>query len=79
MLQPIKWSYRYGLSGVWIDRVDGSGKGKAKYAIRKVGSQCLNHRGKWEIELQPSSRTDAFLKRCRFDSLAEVKRYLGNL
>lgn len=43
--------------------------GKFLYAIRKRG-WVLNRRGKWEYEPIPSSRTDAFLKRCRFKTVA---------
>jgi hypothetical protein len=35
------------------------------YAIRQGGC-CLNKKGEWEFEPIPSSRTDAFLKRCRW-------------
>lgn len=41
--------------------------GTEKWAIREQGA-CLNRFGNWELEPQPSSRTDAFLRRCRFDS-----------
>lgn len=34
----------------------------------------LNKKGKWEYEPIPSSRTDAFLKRCRFNGLLEAVR-----
>ena len=36
------------------------------------GSYCLSKRGDWVYEPLPSSRTDAFLKRCRFDSADEA-------
>ena len=38
-----------------------------KWAIRKNGN-CLNKDAEWEYEPQPSSRDDAFLERCRFES-----------
>ena len=33
---------------------------------------CLNKHGKWEYEPLPSSRTNDFLSRCRFDSLEDA-------
>ncbi|PXX41135.1 MULTISPECIES: hypothetical protein [Burkholderia] len=36
------------------------------------GSHCLNKSGEWEYEPLPSSRTDEFLARCRFDSAQEA-------
>lgn len=36
------------------------------------GSHCLSKRGDWVYEPLPSSRTDAFLKRCRFDDAGEA-------
>lgn len=53
--------------------------GPDRYAVRKDGL-CLNKRGKWEYEPMPSSRTDAFLKRCRFDTFAQAEAaYLKSL
>ena len=40
---------------------------KNSWAVR-CRSWCLNNKGKWEYEPMPSSRTDAFLKRCRFST-----------
>lgn len=40
-----------------------------RYAVRNQLGRVLNKSGKWEHEPIPSSRTDAFYKRCRFDSL----------
>jgi hypothetical protein len=34
------------------------------------GSECLNKDGEWEYEPMPSSRDDAFIARCRFESAA---------
>lgn len=42
--------------------------GRFLYAIRKRGF-VLNKRGRWEYEPNPSSRTDAFLQRCRFKTV----------
>lgn len=36
------------------------------------GSHCLSKRGDWVYEPLPSSRTDAFLKRCRFDDAGDA-------
>lgn len=41
--------------------------GPALWAVRLNGD-CLNKSGQWEWEPLPSSRDDAFLDRCRFDS-----------
>ena len=46
-----------------------------KYCVRS-GHNCLNTKGEWEYEPQPSSRNDAFYKRCRFDTLEEAKKTL---
>tara|TARA_Y100000034_G_scaffold103542_1_gene129244 strand:- start:250 stop:432 length:183 start_codon:yes stop_codon:yes gene_type:complete len=43
-------------------------EGKEKYAVRDAHT-CLNKDGNWEWEPLPSSRDDAFLERCRFDTL----------
>jgi hypothetical protein len=45
--------------------------GSYKWAIRSHG-QVMTKTGKWEYEPMPSSRTDAFLKRARFDSVDEA-------
>ena len=45
-----------------------------KWAIREMGL-CLNKRGKWEIEPIPSSRTAAFLKRCRWNTAEEAYEF----
>jgi hypothetical protein len=41
------------------------------WAIRQ-GSACLNKKGMWEEEPLPSSRTAAFLRRCRFESIEDA-------
>jgi hypothetical protein len=38
-----------------------------RYAVRRGGC-CLTKRGDWIYEPMPSSRTQAFYKRCRFDT-----------
>ncbi len=37
--------------------------------------ECLNHKGQWEWESSPSSRTDEFLKRCRWKSRDEAIQF----
>lgn len=36
------------------------------------GQNCLNHKGEWEYEPFPSSRSTAYLKRCRWSDLKEA-------
>lgn len=43
-----------------------------KWAVRFAG-QCLSVKGRWEYEPQPSSRSDSFLRRFRFDDLEQAK------
>ena len=42
-----------------------------RWAVRRL-SCCLNRSGEWEREPIPSSRDDAFYRRCRFDSFDEA-------
>ena len=53
-----------------IDEV-GQIKGDPKFAVRN-GCTCLNKDGEMEYEPIPSNRDDAFIARCRFDTLAEA-------
>ena len=46
-----------------VGQLDGS----EKWAIREEGC-CLNKQGEWEFEPLPSSRTDDFYDRCRWDT-----------
>jgi hypothetical protein len=48
------------------------------YAIRQ-GSCCLNKRGEWEFEPIPSSRSDAFLKRCRWSDFERAWMVFSSL
>ena len=52
--------------------------GIIKWRITRYGTAdypyVLNKSGVWEWEPQPSSRTDAFLERCRFDTLEEATK-----
>lgn len=57
-------------SGVEIIRAD-QRTGPAKWKVFKEG-YCLAKSGDWEYEPMPSSRTDDFIERCRFDSAQEA-------
>ena len=49
-----------------------------KWAVRK-GGNCLTKTGEWEWEPMPSSRTDDFYERCRFESLEKaLQTYLDS-
>lgn len=50
---------------VLLERVQGIAG--VRWAIRQIGA-CWNKRGKWEYEPMPSSCTEAFYKRCRWDT-----------
>lgn len=49
-------------------------KGPDKWAVYRNGSP-LSKEGEWEYEPIPSSRDDAYLKRCRYDSIEEALRH----
>jgi hypothetical protein len=55
----------------WVEVERRDGLAGTKWAVMDTGL-CLNHKGHWEREPMPSSRTDAFLRRCRFDTFAEA-------
>lgn len=57
-------------SGTEIIRTD-QRTGPAKWKVYKEG-YCLAKSGDWEYEPMPSSRTDDFIERCRFDSAQEA-------
>lgn len=63
---------RRGMDDIKVCAV-GQLKGKKKWAVRHMGN-CLNKGGEWEYEPQPSSRDDAFLARCRFDTAMQAAR-----
>lgn len=42
-----------------------------KFAVRR-GRSCLNKKSEWEYEPLPSSRTDAFYRRCRFSKIEDA-------
>ena len=66
---------RLGADDIRIARVQQAGGG-VKWAARRMG-QCLSRDGEWEYEPLPSSRDDAFLARCRFDSPEEAAAACG--
>jgi hypothetical protein len=45
--------------------------GSEKWAVTSLGN-VLNKRGTWEHEPMPSSRSDAFLTRTRFNCIADA-------
>lgn len=47
------------------------GQGPVLWAVKRRGD-CLSKSGKLEWEPQPSSRTEAFIKRCRWESFDEA-------
>jgi hypothetical protein len=58
------------LSPVHLERCERP-EGDARWAIRHAGC-CLNRKAEWEFEPIPSSRTDAFFARCRYDTIEEA-------
>lgn len=46
--------------------------GSRKWAVMQ-GGNCLRKDGDWELEMQPSSRTDEWLKLTRWDSREEAR------
>lgn len=48
------------------------GRTGVRYAIRQAGA-CMDANGEWEIEPIPSSRTDEWLDRFRYDTLEAAK------
>lgn len=68
-LEPIQYQLEHddGYSiCVTIDLCHGM-NGVKRWAIRD-GRYCLNKDGEWEFEPMPSSRDDAFYKRCRWNT-----------
>lgn len=45
------------------------------WAITSTYNECLNHKNDWEYEPNPSSRTEAFLKRCRWKTRNEAVEF----
>ena len=48
------------------------GKGIEHWAIISWNGNCMTKDGKWEWEPMASQRDDAFIKRCRYDSVEEA-------
>ena len=48
-------------------------RGKGSYAVTRGSHQTLNKKGQWEWERQPSSRSAAYKRRCRWDDFAEAE------
>lgn len=46
--------------------------GAERWAVRNGMGDCLGRGGEWEWEPRPSGRSDEFLQRCRFASVAEA-------
>ncbi len=72
-LTPIEYSYDAYNGSLLTIRFMGSG-----WAILKDGSthSVLNKNGEWEIQLQPSSRTEDFFQRCRYETLDEAVAHI---
>lgn len=51
--------------------------GSTKFAVRHAGA-CLNKSGQWEFEPMPSSRTDEFFERCRYDTWDDAANQIIN-
>jgi hypothetical protein len=62
---------------VTIDRVKQS-DGDDKWAVR-CGSEVLTKTGQWEYEPMPSNRSEAFLRRARFNSPFDAVKAWGKL
>ena len=48
------------------------GRGAEHWAVVKWSGYCLAKDGEWEWEPSPSQRDDAFVERCRYDSVEEA-------
>jgi hypothetical protein len=48
--------------------------GSSKWKIKQHGN-CLGKDGEWELEPMPSSRTDEFYSRCRWDSFDDGQEF----
>lgn len=46
--------------------------GSSLWAIRQPNGFCMNHKGEWDFEPLPSSRTEKFLKSFRFETMDEA-------
>lgn len=57
---------------VKIQRTEGRDYDGVRWAIIQGDYECMNKKGEWEYQPMPSSRTKAFYKRCRFDTVEEA-------
>lgn len=79
----VKWKicgeYNSREQPIYIEKREGFGG--TLFAITTRGN-VMSIKGEWEIEPTPSSRTDAFLEQCRFDTFDEayitLKKYWRN-
>ena len=55
----------YSLFSMTVDRVLGY-EGVSGWAVRRMG-RCLDRKGRWDHEPQPSSRTNGWIKQNRHD------------
>jgi len=75
---PVSWEMEkefndfHNLSKIKIDAMNSPFYKEVRYAVRRSG-MVLNIKGKWEYEPIPSSRDDAFYKRCRFKSIEDAE------
>jgi hypothetical protein len=72
---PTPFAISWGFHGrddddITIDRMR-QRDGSDKFAVRYSGC-CINRNGEAEHEPRPSSRSDEFLARCRFDTFEEA-------
>lgn len=78
---PVQWQPAKAVEGlkpeaVSIYRMRSPFYSGERYAVRLRG-RCLNKRGEWEREPQPSCRTAAFYARCRFASFEDAARTMS--
>ena len=71
-MKPVKYEFDEKLEIFIEDR------GNGKWAITKF-SNVLSKDGYWHIEPQPSSRTDEYLEKNRFNSAEDAKHFLDSL
>lgn len=71
-IKPVAWEHAE--SDARIELVK-SNSPNCLYAVRLYGN-CLSIDGEWSFEPSPSNRTDEYLRRHRFDSLAAAEKAL---
>lgn len=69
---PIKYAIEY----EWVTFVSARRQkdGTLKWVVEEIGTVMDKNTGKFEYEPMPSSRTDEFKERTRFDSAEEAHR-----